>query len=591
MSGRKLKIMTGPHSLSQALKMASIPSYSIDRCVTDVSDPHIGAQNDAESKICAEADEAVLGGISSEGSGQSSQQQTSRQAPMKLLTRPISSGTDPAAGFSFTIAKPIQQLDFRRPKQTLTIIQPQDLPPPSMSMPTELNSHRTPPLQHTTQAVQNVLNIAAHRGSSPNYLGKDPLAVPFPKVTPALSRAYNYPTPNTTSGPGLLNSVSTRALPNEVSVSADDTLADSYMGRNGSCLQSVKFSNHGKPTPVDLVSGHSPTAIVEAVDQPQANMQNRPRKPSRDPLTSVAGAPKITKSRRKKTKMGPVTDGPPAPLNLKDAYTEDDLLKLLMYRRRLGQQELEHFRATQQQKESEIQKLRDIANNLHNQLQDVEHRETQKTAELSKIKANKPIWESKIKKLVDYVKGLTNDHNRLRDDADELHKQHKDVYIARQELHNTIDDARKSAELERIRAQRLEDDARHRIEALAQTVQHQNILLQNDENLLMVGRERSNRLEDQISRITASHGQLLELFTGHRDTITGKIDDLLHQAQSIVPPTKASESDSHNPLRPMLEQCVRMLQELHKADAVKPEDLRKLNDTMDSFVEGYVSFI
>ena len=510
---------------------------------------------------------------------------------MKILTRPVSSDKDPAAGFFFTKAKPMQQLDFRRPKQTLTITQPQDLPPPSRNMPTETYSHQSPPLPNTAQGVLNVVNVAAHQSPSPKYPG-NPLTVPFPNATSAPSRAYNYPTPNTTSGSGLLKSSFTRVPPKQVFMAADDTFTDPDVnGRNGSHLSNFKFAHHSKPTTVDLVSAQSPAASVEAVDQPQAKMKHRSRKPSRDPLTSVAGAPKVTKSRRKKKEAGPTTNGPPAPPNPKDAYTEEDLLRLLMYRRRLGQQELDYFRATQQQKEAEIQKLRDISNNLHSELQEVEQRETQKTAELSKIKANKPIWESKIKKLVNYVKGLTNDHNRLRDDADDLHKQHENVCIASKDLHNAIDDARKSAEQERIRSQRLEDDARHRIETLAQTVQYQNTQLRNDENLLMATRDRSDRLEDQISRITDSHGQLLELFTGHRDTITGKIDDLLHQAQSMVPPTKALESDSHNPLRPMLEQCVGMLQELHRADTVKPEDLRKLNDTMDSFVEGYVFFV
>lgn len=347
--------------------------------------------------------------------------------------------------------------------------------------------------------------------------------------------------------------------------------------------------SHRSPPLLDA-SSQSPAKVVRVVDQPEANIQNCSRKASKDPLASVAGAPKITKSRRK-TKTGPAADNPPKPMYPKNTYTEDDLLKLLMYRRRQGQQELEYFRATQDQREAETQKLRIMSNDLSGQLEEALQRETQKTAELSKIKANKPIWESKIKGLNDYVKGLSNDHKRLREDGDSLHKQHEDVIVFGKELHVILKDKQESAEQERIRFQQVRENARHEIETLAQTVQHQSTQLRSDESILAIERERSNRLEDQISRITASHGQLMNLFTDHRDTITRKIDDLLLQAQLLLPLNKASESDLHNPIRPILEQCVGMLETLHKADTVKPQDLQKLNDTMDSCVEGYVPFV
>ena len=481
--------MTGPHSLSQALKMASISPYSIEHCIAYLSDPHLSPQNHVDGRLQAEADEAILNGIVSGGSGQSSRQpsqQVSQGPPIKLLTRPISSGKDPAAGFSFTKAKPVQQFDFRRLMQTPAIPQPQDLPLPSNIVPIGTISHRSPPLLDA--------------------------------------------------------------------------------------------------------SSQSPVQVVRVVDQSEANTQHHSRKASKDPLASVAGAPKITKSRRK-TKTGPAADNPPKQMYPKNTYTEDDLLKLLMYRRRQGQQELEYFRATQDQREAEAQKLRIMSNNLSDQLEEALQRETQKTAELSKIKAEQSISESKIKGLNDYAKGLSNDNKRLQEDVENLHKQHEDDFVARKELQVRLEDAQESAAQERIRFEQLRDNARHEIETLAQTVQHQSTQLRSDESILAIERERSNRLEDQISRITASHGQLMNLFTDHRDSITGKIDDLLLQAQVILPPNKASESDLHNPIRPILEQCVGMLEKLHKADTVKPQDLQKLNDTMDSCVEGYVPFV
>ena len=413
--------------------------------------------------------------------------------------------------------------------------------------------------------------------------------MPFADATPAHSQAYKNRAPSTASGPIKLDFSSTRTLPNEFPAATDDTLTDSNVsGIKEPHISNVIIPDHSKPTTTAPVSIHSPVEVARVVGQGQINKQNCSRMASKDPLTSVAGAPKITKSRLRKKKTAAAADGPPPLANAKGAYTEDDLLRLLMYRRRQGQQELESFKTTQSHKEAEIQRLREMSSNLSNELQEVLQRESQKTAELSRIKANKPIWESKMKRLNDYVKGLTNDHKRLREDADDLQKQHTDIFVAGKELQDTLEGAQRSAEQERTRFQKFEDDARHRIESLAQTVQHQRTELRSDENLLVAEKERSNRLENQILEITASNEQLLQLFTGHRDTINGKIDALLHQAKSIILPNKALESPSQDSITPMLEQCISMLQKLHDVDVVKLEDLGKLGNTMDSFVRGYV---
>ena len=442
-----------------------------------------------------------------------------------MLTRPVSSGKDPAAGFTFTKAKPVLQLDFRRPKQ-------KDLPP-SRDLATETHSHQLPPLPDIYQAGQNHVTVAAHQGPLPEHhdtdtsVVKDAFQVLFPKA-PSL--------PDTSQ------------------------------------------------------AGHNSLSVVSDQGALAELKEYRSRKASRDPLTSVAGASKITKTRRKKAKIIPAMNNIPPQSNFKNSFTEDDLLKLLMYRRKQRQQELAAFRATQHQKEVELQQLRDMSNKLYIQLQEMAQREAQKSADLLKLEASQPIWESKIKRLIDFAKGLANDQKRQRQVADDFDKELKDESASRKGLYNVLEAAQMSAEQERFRFQEFKDDARHRVETLAQTVQRQIDKLRSDERSLKAERERSNRLEGQICRITASHGQLLELFTSHRDAITGKIDHLLQQAQSIVPLQKASESDRRDTIGPRLEQCVGMLQKLYKADTVKPEDLRKLNDTMDSFVQGYVPF-
>ena len=577
--------------------MASPSSYSIRRWVADCSDPHPGPDQYVDGTFQAEADEAILNGIVSGRSGQSSRhgsQQASQQAAPKVLTRPLSSGKDPAAGFSFTKAKPVQQFDFGRPKQAPVIHQPPDLPRPAEEVRTETRSHQSPPLPDNTQAVNNAVQVTAYHSPSPGHhdapVFNDSLPVPFPDVMPAQPQAYQKSAPTAIKGPIMLNFSSNNTLPDEGSTATDVSLVNSDPNRTKKPpLLNIVFPDHNKPTTATASTADGSANFARFIDQTQVNKPDRSRKASKDPLTSVAGAPKITKSRRRKTQVDPITNGSQPRSSLKSTYTEEDLLRLLMYRRRQGQQELEDFKTTQNQREAEILRLREMSNSLSDELQEVLQRETQNAAELSRIKAKKPIWESKIKRLSDYVKGLTNDHKRLREDADSMQKQRTDLLVAGKDVHDTLEDAQQLVKQERIRSQKSEDDARHKIESLAQTIQHQRTQLQCNEVLIKAERERSDRIEDQITRATANHEQLWQFLTGHRDTITSKIDNLLHQAKSIVLPNKAPEPHSREPVKPMLEQCIGMLQELREADTVKPEDLGKLGNTMDSFVRGYVN--
>ena len=484
----------------------------------------------------------------------------------------------------------MQKLNFRGQKQAPIVLEPPDLSRP-VSKPTEIPSNQLPPLPVPETAIQKILDIRVRQSPTPEHqnasLLKGSISVQSPDATLATSRPYNDPAPITTSGPIRLSFPSTRTSPDGVSAAANDPLPVANLnGTKEPGVLNIVIPDRSKHTKTAFSPIDSPVVVAGVVGDQRFNVQNGSRKALKDPLTAMAGAPRFTKPRRN-TKYGPVKDGPQPSSISKAGYTEDDLLRLLMYRRKQGQEELENFRATQQQKEQEIIKLHETSSHLSSQLQEVIQREAQTTAELSILKANKPVWESKIKRLGDYVKGLTNDHKRLREDADDLHKHHGDMVTVREELHNTINDVQESLKQERIKVQQLQNRAHQEINTLVQTVQNQNQRIQSDESLLAAERERSRQIEVQIFEITTSHNQSLELFTSHSDAITRKIDDLLRQSQTAVPPNKDPESPSHDLIIPMLEQCVGMLQKLHKEETVRPEDLQKINDAMDNYVQGY----
>ena len=565
--------------------------------MADLSDPDPNPKDHIDSGISIEANEPILNGTVSGGSQHSSRpgsQQASQQPPIKVLIRPVSSGRDPAAGFSFAKVGPMQQLDFRRPKQAAAITQSPGLSHPLERVPTvETSSHQSPHPATVTETVRNVPDTTGRQSpvTEDRNVGslEEPLPVAVQSAIPVNSHAPNHQPVTSTSGPIKLDLSSIRSPRNEDSMTVDESVTNRKLnGTKVPCPLNIIIPGPGKSTLIPPAHMHNHIDVTEGVDQPQVSNQNRSRQASRDLLTSVAGTPKITKNRQRTTKTRPLKEGAQTSSNTKGGYTDDDLFRLLMYRRSQGQQELEHFRAMQQQKDIEIQNLREMSGQLSTQLEDLVQREALKTAELSKIKARKPVWERKIKHLSDYVKGLTNDHKRLREDSDDLRKQYEDIFVAREEWHSTLTDAQKSMEQERVKFQELKNGAQSRIEALVHTVQSQSDQLKSDESLLLAERERSNRLEDRISSINAGHGKLLELFNSHRDSITDRLDGLLNHAQTLVPPERSSELHSDDLIRPMLEQCLEMLQRLQEARTVKPDELKNLNDTIDRFIQGYL---
>lgn len=301
---------------------------------------------------------------------------------------------------------------------------------------------------------------------------------------------------------------------------------------------------------------------------------------------SPRSSAKITKLRRKSKPRGDSSamqqsqTGAP-----KDALSYEDTLNVLLMCHRNERHEREEARAVLKAKETELQDLREISNVIYHQLQQVRQREKSQEAELSRFHTVMPQWESRVKKLSDFVQCLSKDHQTLRDDAREIHNQQKTLQADKSDIVSTLSDVRHTVEQDQAKTKKVLVEARHHMEMLEQTVSNQEIQLREDAELLYVERDRSQRLEVEISRMTTGHQHLSELLAEHGRITTEKLDDLLSKSEEVQivspPPTQ-------DLVRPVLDEAVSLLKELRDADVVRPDDLRKLDASVRSYAEEYV---
>lgn len=513
---------------------------------------------------------------------------------MKVLIRPISSHEDPAAGFSFTKAKPAKNLDFSIKPRHKPAIHFNDSTPPAGHISTETSSRGHPAVtSKVTDPDHHVAKAPCKRTPAPKQanIPVAVLAVPFPNAEYTPSREPEYPTPQPSAAPTRQDVQSARTLLNDTALCGDDTLSEQHVQEmDGVYQQYNPDPSHSKayqePAPFDRV-------LHEVANNRQSSQHSHHKlstKPARAPQITSQTAPhapsKVVKSRRKRPAAGPNNKGIPHAPIAQIPYDEEVLLTYFTVKYKEGIQERYRSQAAQLAKDVELQQLKEVSNELYTQVQDLEQRRNETEGQLSKFKAAKPGWESKIKKLSDYLKGLSNDHNRLRDDSRDLRERQISVNKDREALTENLRGVRQYAEDQQIESKQLVVEAHHELKLLGQTVQHQRSELHGKHELLLAEQERSSRLEEHISKFSDGHGLLVGLLSGHRDTITSKINELLGKAENFQAGVPA---ESQNYLRPMMEQCITLLQNLQNSETIRPDDLDTLKSCMRGYFDGYAA--
>ena len=523
------------------------PPYASSRHAPIATD--VIAQRAQSEELAAHQSEELLEDVPQLGpSASANQQPLSKFTP---FVRPSSSNEGTYMSFAFGKPQP-KQLDFSRkasqnPKLSLPTIRPEPGANTTV-LPEPCRSQIIEPRDTQASATRDVLSVPAEAFSRPPSADESSTLVA---------------TMQTTESPKVQEGTSSTPL-------------------NSAAHATTPPNPQGSPvtSPNTLQTDHCETG-EPLRDSNKLMVATQPIPPR--------SSAKITKLRRRSKPMAD-SNAMRAPQTgaTKDALSYEDTLNVLLIRHRNERLEWEEARAVLKAKDIELQDLREISNAIYHQLQQVRQREKSQEAELSRFHTTMPQWESRVKRLSDYIQCLSKDHQALHEDARDIRSQQETLQADKLDISSKLIDVRHTVEQDQAKTKKVLVEARHHMGMLEQTVSNQEILLREDANLLDAERDRCQRLEIEISKMTTSHQQLSELLAEHGRITTEKLDDLLSKSEEVQIVTPSSSQDL---VKPVLDEAVSLLKELRDADVIRPDDLHKLNASVRSYAEEYVQIL
>lgn len=271
--------------------------------------------------------------------------------------------------------------------------------------------------------------------------------------------------------------------------------------------------------------------------------------------------------------------------NSKSALSDEDLLNVLLVRQRAQQEKRDVLRAAEAAKDQEIGDLRDISHNLYQQLQALQEQDEAKGTEISKLHAVIPKWEKKLQNLNKHLDTLAKDHQDLIKGSKELQRQQENAQTEKSALALMLKNVHETAESDHRRysaTYKVLIEARHHIQVLEQTIEEKGKQSREEGDRLHAERDRSQRLEAEMTKLTTSYRELTTAVTGHPDIILEKLSQIL---EISIQATAATQAQSQSELKSLLNQCVEMLKKVRTMDMVKPEDFGKLDNSIRAYAQ------
>ena len=290
---------------------------------------------------------------------------------------------------------------------------------------------------------------------------------------------------------------------------------------------------------------------------------------------------KVAKSRRKpkmpKSSYVPTTQT--QPLLSDSTPTEEDLLTILLFRKQQEKKARDMTRAIQQTKDIEFEKVREAHAVLKTQVEELSHRDKAQRAELSRYEKAISGWKIKVRKLEDYLRGLTNDHHKLRDDASDIRRQQESLQIDRNSIQTTLRTHQSLSETT-FNAKNMLAEARYHVDKLEQKVQTQSAQAEENAALLQAEQEHCHHLEVEVSKISTSQNHILELFHTQGQELTKQLNDVFVKYQDT-----GQTSQDNDVIRSMLDRCLALLEHVKDSESVKPGDVEQLDQSFRQYAE------
>ena len=269
--------------------------------------------------------------------------------------------------------------------------------------------------------------------------------------------------------------------------------------------------------------------------------------------------------------------------------SDADLLQFLDIRVQHDKKIRDTIRATLQEKEAEVRQSKKAVAAISNQLKVLQDREKHYIAEQVRYQTAGQELKSKAEKFQAFLQGLTRDHNRLRDDAKSIERDRQGLEASKKEIEADLQGARQvcgAVEVQRSNMKQTMSEARREIEKLSETVRIQGEQAQSDADTIGFERGRTERLQNDMSKIVETQTRLLGLSSEHRQVIVNKLDDFLEKSRATL---AEATSDGRERIQTMLNRCDDLLGQFKSTELIGPKDLQRFDTSIVGYAKRYVA--
>lgn len=281
-----------------------------------------------------------------------------------------------------------------------------------------------------------------------------------------------------------------------------------------------------------------------------------------------------------KRRAGPRHKSPAPPEGLGISTSEtapidpEDLLKVLTICYRNQKQQRAELRAKEKKKDEAIAEFKMIITFLDNQLQESNEQVSRQEAKLQKYRQLVPGWQDKVTKLSNFVKGLNNDHARLRDDARSIQDKQENSKRHKEAIDKILGESVRALEKERLYHQERLLKAHHRTEMAEQALNARDLDLRSESTRLRAEQDRSTSLQDSLNKLASDRGDIMVKLANQEATISSKIAGL---DETMADAVRNASTSGYEVLNPKLEECISLLKEPRAVESAHAEDVQKLH--------------
>ncbi|KAL8868097.1 MAG: hypothetical protein Q9174_005219 [Haloplaca sp. 1 TL-2023] len=239
-------------------------------------------------------------------------------------------------------------------------------------------------------------------------------------------------------------------------------------------------------------------------------------------------------------------------------------------------------RAWKESRDMEIQDLETISQALHGQLQESEKQVISLTKQLAEHHGRMPKWQDRIKKLNDFVNGLSRDHSRLREDAKAMNGELTRLHAFQETIKHDVDEATLVSQNEHSRHQNQLSRNRQMVESLQSELNTQNAELAKESARLQAEQARTEHLEGSLTASTSQYQTLICKLNQREGGLSSQIHDLSDLVKSLhehTPPTV------QNDLHEQINECLSLLKQPRDPVSTSPASLEKLELSIQTVID------